>query len=636
MSKATGKKSSRNSPKRKGESVALNTPDFLAEQAEQIRQILPHVFTEGKIDVEKLLAALGDAADEKPERYAFTWAGKRQSILELQKPTWGTLVPAKNESVNFDTTQNIFIEGENLEVLKLLYKAYFGRVKMIYIDPPYNTGGDFVYPDNFADPKDAYLRVTGQKDAEGNLLTSNPESSGRYHSAWLSMMYPRLFLARQLLRDDGVIFVSIDDHEVHNLRMLMNEIFGEENFVATVIWQKVYAPKNTARHFSEDHDFILVFAKNAEIWMPSLLPRTDAANARYDNRDKDPRGAWKASDMTARNYYAQGTYEVTGPTGKKFKSGLGRYWRCSYENFLKLDKDNRIWWGETGDNMPAGKRFISEVKQGIVPQTLWHYKDVGHTQDAKKELLKFVSFENTDNVIDSVKPPTLIQKMLEIGTSNEDEDIVVDFFAGTGATAQAVFQQNAKDGGRRKFVLVQMPTPLDKPENKLKSIADVTKNRMFNASKAVADKFKGELQLGEDAPLDFGFSVFKLTPSNFKPWVNEPDASPETLAKAMELFNDPLADGWKPENVIYEVAVKEGFTLALRVEKISSLKANKIFQVTDAEKGQSFRICLDDDLKAVTVKELSLKKDDLFICRDVAIDDKTAANLALQCRLKTI
>jgi adenine-specific DNA-methyltransferase len=303
-----------------GEPVHRETVNVAEEQLARLKELFPETFAEGQVDFEKLRATLGDLVDDRPERYTFTWAGKRDAIRLLQTPTRATLVPCREESVNFDETQHVFIEGDNLEVLKLLYKPYFGRVKMIYIDPPYNTGNDFIYPDNFADPLATYLQLTGQQDAEGTLLTSNPETSGRYHSAWLSMMYPRLFLARQLLREDGVIFVSIDDHEVHNLRLLMNEVFGEENFIATVIWQKVYSPKNTAKHFSEDHDYALVYARSAEVWRPNLLPRTAASNARYDNPDSDPRGPWKSGDLTARNYYSEGQYEVVSPAGKRFRA----------------------------------------------------------------------------------------------------------------------------------------------------------------------------------------------------------------------------------------------------------------------------------------------------------------------------
>ena len=296
-------------------------------------------------------------------------------------------------SVNFDTTGNLFIEGDNLEVLKLLHRSYHGRVKMIYIDPPYNTGREFIYPDNYAEGLRDYLEFSKQVGEGGTRMGSNADTNGRYHSKWLSMMYPRLFLARQLLRDDGVIFISIDDHEVHNLRMVMNEIFGEENFVATIIWQKVYSPKNTARHFSEDHDFIIAYARNAERWTPALLPRTGAANARYENVDSDSRGAWKSGDMTARNYYAQGQYTVTSPSGNEFRPPTGRYWAVSEPKFAALNRDNRIWWGAKGDNAPALKRFLSEVKQGMVPQTLWKYEEVGHTQEgAEKGIVGFRHF----------------------------------------------------------------------------------------------------------------------------------------------------------------------------------------------------------------------------------------------------
>ena len=364
--------------------VARTSPDLTAELQSQLKSILPDAFAEGKIDFDKLRALLGSAVDTRQERFTFTWAGRGDAIATLQTPSRATLLPCPEESVDFDTTRNLFVEGDNLEVLKLLYKAYHQKVKLIYIDPPYNTGQDFVYPDDFRDPLAAYLKLTGQADAAGNLLTSNPETSGRYHSAWLSMMYPRLFLARQLLRDDGVIFVSIDDHEVHHLRMVMNEVFGEENFVATVLWQKVYSPKNSAMHFSEDHDYVVIYAREAEIWRPNLLPRSEEANARYENSDNDPRGPWKPSDLTARNYYGEGQYEVVGPKNQRFQPPRGRYWVVNETRFKELDADNRIWWGDNGDNMPAQKRFLSEVKQGIVPQTMWFYDDVGHTQEAKK------------------------------------------------------------------------------------------------------------------------------------------------------------------------------------------------------------------------------------------------------------
>ncbi|MCD6415394.1 MAG: site-specific DNA-methyltransferase [Planctomycetes bacterium] len=619
------------------EPVARQTEDLLAQRVEKLKEFLPEAFSEEKIDFDKLRRALGDAVDDLPERYSFTWAGKRDAIRLLQAPSRATLVPCPEESVNFGETKNLFIEGENLEVLKLLYKAYAGRVKMIYIDPPYNTGNDFIYSDDYSDPLGRYLELTEQVDEAGNLLSSNPETSGRYHSAWLSMMYPRLFVARQLLREDGVIFVSIDDNEVQNLRTVMDELFGEENFITTVIWQKVYAPKNTARHFSEDHDYVVLYARNADVWRPYLLPRTEEADARYHNPDDDPRGVWKSSDMTARNYYSKGIYEVTSPSGKTFRAGVGRYWRSSKEKFLELDADNRIWWGPDGDSTPALKRFLSEVQQGIVPQTLWPYEDVGHTQEAKKELLKYVPFEQTENVLNTVKPPRLLQRMLQIATDPGEGDIVLDFFAGSAPLGQAVLKQNREDDGTRQFVCVQFPEPLPKPEKGLATIADIAKTRLhhvideLNASKSTLG-----FEEKDERKEDLGFRVFKLAESHYRNWAGVAQNDDGELARRMEEFTDPLLPGWKPENVVWEVAIKEGFSPTSRIEKLPDVDGNTVYLVTDADINQSFRICLDDKLDEAAVRTLKLDKEDLFVCRDIALTDDLAANLALQCRLKTI
>ncbi len=621
----------------KREKVPDTSGDVLEAQIAKLRSLFPEVVAEGKIDFDKLKATLGAAAESGPGRFSFTWSGKEDAIALLQMPSRGTLIPCPEESINFDTTSNIFIEGDNLEVLKLLFKPYFGRVKLIYIDPPYNTGQDFVYPDNYADPLQTYLQLTGQADAEGNLLTSNPETSGRYHSAWLDMMYPRLFLARQLLHEDGVIFVSIDDHEVHHLRMLMNEVFGEENFIATCIWQKVYAPKNSAKHFSEDHDYVVVYARNGESWRPTLLPRSEEANARYENTDDDPRGPWKPGDMTARNYYSDGQYEVTSPSGKTFTPPRGRYWVVNRQRFKELDADNRIWWGANGDNMPALKRFLSEVKQGMVPQTLWAYDEVGHTQEAKKELLEFVEYQDTDNVLDTVKPTRLLKRILQLGTKPEENDIVVDFFAGSCSTAHALLSQNREDGGNRRFICVQIPEPLPKPESKLKLLTDVGKQRISNVIAKLQKEGEGKLAFSDGKPVeDLGFKVFKLAKPNIQQWMPDSSRDPQVYAEKLSFFNDPLVAGWTAENVLWEVALREGFSLNTRFEKKPLDNGNEIYEVTDPDNGQRFAVCLDDTIKAGLSKHYELAPDSLFICRDIALDDTAAANLALQCRLKTI
>src|SRR5579885_729294 len=472
------------------ERLNLRSEDLVGDKQAELLRLFPEAGTEGgKIDFDRLKLALGQTIDVGKERYGINWPGKADCFRTIQTPTVGTLRPFAGDSVNFDVAEHVVIEGDNLEVLKLLQKSYLGKVKLIYIDPPYNTGNDFIYPDNYTESLETYLEYTGQVDAEGKKFGTNTEADGRFHSKWLNMMYPRLYLARNLLRDDGAIFISIDDGEVANLRKVASEVFGEENFVATVIWQKVFAPKNTARHFSEDHDYIVVYARNADNWSPAALPRTEEANARYSNPDNDPRGPWMSDQLTARNYYSKGLYSVKCPSGRVIEGPpRGRYWAVDEDKFKALDVDRRIWWGEGGDNMPRLKRFLSEVKQGIVPQTLWKHEDVGNTQEAKKELLEYVSFEHTDNVLDTVKPTRLLRKLLQLGTTTDSGDIILDFFAGSGSTGHAVVAQNAEDGGNRKFILVQLPEPLPKPEKALKTIADICKERV----RRVMEKFDSQ------------------------------------------------------------------------------------------------------------------------------------------------
>lgn len=660
--------------------VERMSPAPNAERIERLKRLFPEIECEGKIDFDTLRELLNGAVDDRPERYSFSWAGKRDAIRLLAAPSRATLMPDRDAALEFDATQNLFIEGDNLEALKLLYKSYFGGVKMIYIDPPYNTGNDFVYPDNYRDPLDTYLQLTGQRDAEGNLLISNTDTGGRYHSAWLSMMYPRLFLARQLLREDGVIFISVDDHEVHNLRLLMNEIFGEENFVATVIWQKVYAPKSSARHFSEDHDFVIIYARNGQNWNPSLLPRTDAQDKIYKNPDSDPRGRWRPNNLAARNYYSKGTYQIKCPGGRVINGPpRGSYWRISEEKLWEMDADGRIWWGEDGNNVPAPKIYLSEVKEGRVPQTFWSYKDVGHTQEAKRELLSLVGFPDSESVFETPKPVRLIRRTLQIGTHADEDDIVLDFFAGSATTAQAVLQLNREDGGNRRFIMVQLPEPLGKPiqlDNgaELRTIADIGKERIRRVVDKMQSDREGELDLSDrETPEDLGFRVYKLAESNFRQWDesqssaftrqsaqasasgsgeasgsaenaatpanpeatgNTPDGS--ALVNQMELFTDPLVDGWKPEDVIAEMTIREGLSLTSTIEQAAEVVEATVYRVNDPAKAQSFAICLDDKLRLESLAPLDLTRDDLFICRDIALDDETAANLALQCRLKVI
>ncbi len=610
--------------------LPLTSQNVLINRLKALQELFPEVFTEGKVDFERLKQALGESVDEGRERYGLSWAGKSEAIRNLQAQSVGTLNPAPEESVNFETTENLFIEGDNLEVLKLLQKSYHNQIKMIYIDPPYNTGKEFIYPDNFREGLEDYLRYSGQKNGDGIKLTTNTETNGRFHSKWLNMMYPRLFIARSLLRrDDGVIFVSIDDHEVHNLRTLMNEVFGEENFIASIIWQKVFSPKNSARHFSEDHDYIIVYARNAEVWLPNLLARTKEANARYSNPDNDPRDVWSSSDLTARNYYADGQYEVTSPSGRKFKSSVGNYWRVSYAKFLELDQDKRIWWGENGGSMPRLKRFLTEVKQGIVPQTLWKYSDAGHTQEAKQELIKFVRFENTDNVLDTVKPTRLIQRILKLATTASANDLVLDFFSGSASTAHAVLKQNKEDGGNRRFICVQLPEYLPIAETKLKTIADIGKERIRNAVANLDESRNGDLDLNGVGQHDRGFKIFKLTESNFKIWDGTAPQDVEQLTLMLEEFAENIRPGTTKLGMLYEILLKAGFPLTAKVEKLD-IVGQEIYAIEDRE----LFICLEYEILEETVKQILLYKPKQFISLDSSFrgNDQLKTNTQLQMR----
>ncbi|MFD4018944.1 site-specific DNA-methyltransferase [Streptomyces sindenensis] len=529
-----------------------HSKDLVAENLEQLRKIFPSAFTEGKVDFDALRELLGDAIEDGDEKFGLSWFGKRNARRVALRPSTATLLPRPEESVDWDTTRNVMIEGDNLEVLKLLQKSYANKVKLIYIDPPYNTGKDFIYPDSFQDSIRNYLELTGQTGVDGGRLSSNSETSGRYHSAWLDMMYPRLTLARNLLKDDGVIFVSIDDHEVHNLRSVMDEIFGPENFVNAIIWQKVYSPKNSARHFSEDHDYLLVYARNADKWTPGLLPRTAEQDSAYKNPDNDPRGPWKAGDLSARNYYSKGTYSITTPSGRVITGPPpGTYWRYSEQTMREMDSDGRIWWGRDGSNSPAVKRFLSEVKQGRVPQTFWPYSEVGHNQDAKKELLQRVKFATSDSVFDTPKPVRLLRRVLTVATNPAESDIVLDFFAGSGTMGDAVMQANAEDGGNRRFVLVQIPELTGYQD--FPSVAEITKARLRSASETVISA-QGEAEVG--------FRSFSLGEGNIVRW----DTTQQDFEQQAFEQIENVRQGRSDQDILFELMLSQGLDIASAVE----------------------------------------------------------------------
>ena len=488
---------------------------------EALRQIAPSAFTEvrgadgeltQKVDFKVLRELLGDAiADADEESFGFQWVGKQEAKRAAAKPTRQTLRPMVDDSVDWDTTENLYIEGDNLEVLKLLQRAYLGRVKMIYIDPPYNTGNDFVYEDDFAMSGEEMDEAMGNVDEEGNRLRRNLDSNPRYHSDWCSMIYSRLLVARTLLANDGVIFISIDDNEVHHLRKICDEVFGAGNFLAQVVWERAYAPINLMKHFSPSHDYIVCYAKDVDLAICNGIPRSSEADARYSNPDNDPRGVWQSDNLSVGPAIEANIYPITTPSGRVVEPPAGRSWRLSANAFAERLRQNRIWFGSDGNGVPRMKRFLSELrKTGVTPMTIWKYEEVGHSQDATKAL---AGIFDGKKYFDYPKPVDLIKRCISLYSS--PDSLILDFFSGSATTAHAVMQLNAEDGGKRKYICVQLPeeTPEGSEARKAgyETICEIGKERIRRAGK----KIKEEAGLmGQD--LDTGFRVLRTDSSNME------------------------------------------------------------------------------------------------------------------------
>jgi adenine-specific DNA-methyltransferase len=611
------------------ETLKMHSLDGVQRNIELIGKLFPNAITEVKrngkvehaIDFDVLRQELSDSIVEgREERYQFTWPDKKKAMLAANAPITATLRPVVADSVGKDGTpggfdsENLYIEGDNLEVLKLLQETYLGKVKMIYIDPPYNTGNDFVYEDDFAQSTEDYMGNSGQYDEEGNRLVTNTESNGRFHTDWLNMIYPRLKIAKDLLADDGAVFISIDDNEVKNLMAMCDEVFGTSNFLATFVWQKKYGPANDAKGVSATHEYILLYGKNSDVWMPGLLPRSDEQLKAYKNPDNDPRGVWRASDLSARTYSASCDYIITGPTGLKFSPPPSRSWIVNKESYQNLLADNRITFGSDGTGRPMQKKFITEVKGGITPETWLPRERGGDNKIARYELKDIFP----ENLFDTPKPSKLVSYLITISGVEKDA-IILDFFSGSATTAHAVMKLNAEDGGHRKFIMVQLPEKTDEKSEAYKAgyknICEIGKERIRRAGR----KIKEDAGLTAPADLDIGFRCLRLDESNMKPVYYTPDEVGQ-----QDLFSlvDNVKEDRTPEDLLFQVMLDLGVLLSSPIE-VKEIAGKKVFNVADG----FLLACFDHDVTEETVKTIAQMKPYYAVFRDSSMaNDSVATN----------
>ena len=594
--------------------LELNSVDGTQLNLEALYQIAPSCFTEVKddktgelrhvVNFKTLRQLLGDnAVEDADEMYQFTWPGKQEARREAARSTTKTLRPVVEDSVDWDNTQNLYIEGDNLEVLKLLQKSYMGKVKMIYIDPPYNTGNDFVYDDDFAASQDDYDLFAGNIDELGNRYRKNTETNGRFHSDWCSMMYSRLMVARSLLTEDGVIFISIDDNEQKNLKNICDEIYGSTNFLAQVIWERAFSPINLMKHFSPSHDYILVYAKNGENAVCNGIKRSEEANDRYSNPDNDPRGVWSSSDISVGPAIQENVYTITTPSGREVEPPAGRSWSLSRKAFRERLQDNRIWFGPDGNGVPRIKRFLSELrKTGVTPMTIWKHTEVDHSQGATQKLAKLFDGKK---YFDYPKPVTLIQRCISL-YSNKDS-LILDFFSGSATTAHAVMQLNAEDCGNRKYIMVQLPeeTPEDSEARKAgyNTIPEIAKERIRRAGK----KIKEESPLTTQN-LDTGFRVFRLADSNFEEVKKAPA---EYNQSQLDLFLNNVKSDRTDLDLLFGAMLSWGVQLSLPMTS-EEVDGKMIYSVNDGD----LVACFADDITENIVKAMADKQPLRVLFRD--------------------
>lgn len=592
--------------------MRMESVDMTAQNIEKIGSLFPNCITEtidekgkGKnvINFELLKQMLSSDVIDGDEAYEFTWVGKKASIVEANKPIRKTLRPCKEESVDWDNTENLYIEGDNLEVLKLLQESYLNKVKMIYIDPPYNTGNDFIYNDDFKMTSEEYAEEISELDEDGNRMFKNTDTNGRFHSDWCSMIYSRLMLARNLLSDDGVIFISIDDNEQANLKKCCEEIFGAQNFVAQLIWERAFSPKNDAKFVSNSHDYVLMFAKNISQYIIGRLPRTAEANARYSNPDNDPRGVWMSSDISVKTYNAECDYPITTPSGRIIEPPAGRCWRLSKKSFLERLQDNRIWFGPDGNSVPRIKRFLTDLKHdGMAPTSIMFFKDVGHSQEGAQEVSKLLN----GGYFNGPKPQRLMKRLLTLANLQSDA-IVLDFFSGSASMAHAVMSQNAEDSKQIKYIMVQLPENTDKKSEAYKAgyknICEIGKERIRRAGKKIK----------EEAPLitqnlDIGFRVLKLDDSN----MNEVYYSPDDYSQG---FLNQLESNIKEDrtdlDLLFGCLLDWGLPLSLPYSS-EQIEGCTVHNYNDGD----LIACFDENIPNSVIKEIAKKEPLRAVFRD--------------------
>lgn len=613
---------------------------FTEDRLRELQALVPEAFADGNISWEVLREALGEHLDdETKEHFGLVWPGKREARQVAATPSKATLIPQPGEGLDETNTRNIFIEGENLEVLKLLQKSYARRIKMIYIDPPYNTGNDFVYSDDFTEPLEAYLRLTGQMNEAGQMLTTNARASGRFHSNWLNMMYPRLLLARQLLRDDGVIFVSIDDNEVHNLREVMNEIFGEENFIAQLVWQKKTGAGARSKGYIILHEYVLCYARQVDPDWDITAPMSDKTRAMYNKKDEyfktlGPYSTWPL-DTTSMDRRPNLRYPIVHQGTEIWPE---KQWLWSRERAEKAQREKKLVFNYDEKSKSWNVRFKGYLNDESGAERAGKPTSIilgTYTQQGTRD------FEDMfpRDIFPFPKPVDFVKQLLSVVVKEQGEDdIILDFFAGSCTTAQAVYELNLQDGARRRYIMIQLPepTPSDSPAKKagFPTISAIGKERIRRVIKHA--KKNKQPRASKNGERDLGFSCFKLGASSFSRWDQFPGQDTAQLELAFQDAEKPLSERWSPESLLIETLLLEGFPLDSKVRSLKEFAANDVKEVASEFAEHRLVMCLDKKLQPQTVRQLTLDRQDVFVCLDSALTDEAKIKLTDQCNLKVI